>query len=68
MRKTPRRRYKMNKEIVKKLFPTAGEDIENKICPTCQKELTEFRNRLSKKEYEISGMCQECQDKVFGAD
>lgn len=25
-----------------------------------------FRDALSKKEYSISGMCQQCQDKVFG--
>lgn len=37
-------------------------------CPTCSKLinlLTEFDNELSKREYEISGMCQECQDSVF---
>lgn len=28
----------------------------------------EFRNYLSKKEYNISDLCQECQDKVFGDD
>lgn len=27
-----------------------------------------FRNELSAKEYYISGMCQHCQDSVFGAD
>ena len=26
-----------------------------------------FRDGLSKKEYTISGLCQECQDKVFGS-
>lgn len=37
-------------------------------CPTCQSEIGEFRNELSKKEFSISGMCQECQDSVFGKD
>jgi hypothetical protein len=27
---------------------------------------TEFRNETSRKEYQISGLCQQCQDKVFG--
>ena len=26
----------------------------------------EFKNEISKREYTISGMCQTCQDKVFG--
>ena len=58
----------MNEEIVEKIFPGTVEKIKNNICPTCNKELGEFRNSLSKKEYEISGMCQKCQDGVFGAD
>jgi len=38
-------------------------------CPTCPREFdssSEFRDNLSKEEYKISGMCQFCQDKVFG--
>lgn len=27
-----------------------------------------FRNDLSRKEYTISGMCQDCQDAMFGMD
>jgi len=37
-------------------------------CPTCQDEITEFRNDISRKEFSISGMCQKCQDSVFGKD
>ena len=36
-------------------------------CPTCQGEIGEFRDALSRKEFGISGMCQACQDSVFGA-
>jgi len=36
------------------------------LCPTCQGEITEFKDELSKKEFSISGMCQACQDSVFG--
>ncbi len=39
-------------------------------CPCCKAKiscLSEFRDGLSVKEYKISGICQKCQDKVFGA-
>lgn len=38
-------------------------------CPTCQGEIKEedFTDERSKKEYGISGMCQVCQNSVFGA-
>ena len=35
-------------------------------CVTCKGEASSFRDALSKKEYTISGMCQPCQDEVFG--
>ena len=55
----------MNKKIVETLFPGTTEKVKNKVCPTCNKPITEFKDKLSKKEYGISGMCQECQDKTF---
>lgn len=36
-----------------------------RICTCCRKPVTPFRNRLSAKEYSISGMCQTCQDDIF---
>lgn len=44
------------------------ESIQKEICAICHKKIdpkTEFRDNLSLKEYRISGMCQECQDKIF---
>jgi hypothetical protein len=38
-------------------------------CPFCGKlvnAVTGFRDELSRKEFRISGLCQACQDKVFG--
>lgn len=38
-------------------------------CPLCGKKIdtkTEFRDELSMREYEVSGLCQKCQDEVFG--
>lgn len=43
--------------------------IQNKCVPApigCGKEVGTFRDALSEKEYRISGLCQECQDSVFG--
>ena len=34
----------------------------------CSPANTNFRNEISKREYRISGMCQDCQDKFFGKD
>lgn len=35
-------------------------------CVSCGKPVTTFRDKRSEREYKISGLCQECQDKVFG--
>ncbi len=32
----------------------------------CGQPVTVFRDAASRAEYGISGMCQECQDKMFG--
>lgn len=34
----------------------------------CGKPVEGFRDRLSEKEYTISGLCQNCQDEIFGVD
>jgi len=36
------------------------------LCMTCSGEAKEFKDDLSRKEYTISGMCQTCQDGIFG--
>lgn len=41
------------------------------ICVFCKKPIDpdkDFRNEISRKEFEISGICQACQDSVFGKD
>lgn len=58
-----------NREILKKVgFEKEAEALERGDCPTCGKKIdaTSFKDAGSKKEFEISGMCQECQDKTFG--
>lgn len=42
------------------------ETITNNICMCCGKEANDFRDDLSRKEFSISGMCQDCQDSFFG--
>lgn len=58
------------KKPVDILFPVESglKDIGN--CPLCMKPIkdNEFRNELSEKEFRSSGMCQSCQDKIFGKD
>ena len=45
------------------------ELVENNQCPACKQHIngkTDFKNEISWKEYQISGLCQECQDAIFG--
>ena len=55
--------------FAKKAFgrsPTEAK--EKKICVYCGKEIKmkDFKDQLSIKEYEISGLCQKYQDDTFG--
>jgi hypothetical protein len=45
--------------------------ISGGTCVSCDAEsiiATSFRDDISRKEYSISGLCQSCQDDVFGHD
>ena len=39
---------------------------QNSDCAFCQYPNLKFRDRLSKREYEISALCMDCQDEMFG--
>lgn len=41
---------------------------ELKPCPLCGNPVNfeDFRDDLSRREFKISGLCQKCQDEVFG--
>jgi len=61
------------RENVKKNLKDLGfdkeiENVEKNRCPFCKKEINmeDFRDNLSRKEYSISGLCQDCQDEFFG--
>ncbi len=62
----------MNKKIMKQMgFGQQVDLVEKGMCPFCRKKIdmeNEFRNFISRKEFLISGQCQECQDKIFGKD
>ncbi len=44
------------------------KQVEAGNCPICKKSVDgiTFKNELSLKEFHISGMCQACQDDIFG--
>jgi hypothetical protein len=41
------------------------ETIHKDVCVICKKDAKNFKDELSKKEYSISGICQNCQDNLF---
>ena len=48
-----------------------GWDGNKAHCRTCNAPTGDprlFRDELSLREYHISGMCQKCQDEVFGGE
>ena len=59
-----------NPSIDKVLTQMMGKNrldtVRESLCMTCDGYATEFKDEISKKEYTISGMCQDCQDRVFG--
>jgi hypothetical protein len=51
---------------IERMFPGTTKAIEENRCPLCLGPITDFRDELSEREYEINGMCQACQDDVYG--
>lgn len=57
----------MNKEIMEALgFDHELAMVSRGRCPFCAHPVGEFRDALSEREFAISGLCQDCQDKTFG--
>lgn len=50
------------------LFPKEEARREKGQCPFCNKPVDQaaLRDDLSRKEFALSGLCQECQDETFG--
>ena len=56
------------KVIVTGKIKSASSLVAEEGCNTCPGEYPlEFRDIPSYREYKISGMCQKCQDEVFGS-
>ena len=49
------------------LFPDRIPKMKARVCMTCSGKVEGFDSELSQKEFLISGMCQKCQDSIFGA-
>lgn len=50
------------------LFPQRRQSIIDDTCIACGLLVESFDDELSAREYTISGLCQACQDSVFGKD
>ena len=49
------------------LFPEAYASKQMRLCPFCHVAVNpgDFRDPISLREYETSGLCQKCQDEIF---
>ena len=55
--------------FAKKAFGRSQTEAKKEgVCVTCGNKIKikDFKDKLSIKEYEISGLCQKCQDDTFG--
>jgi len=59
----------MNKDTMRQAgFSDEVDKVEQGLCPFCSEEIDmdDFREPINVKEYKISGLCQDCQDEIFG--
>ena len=49
---------------------TVVDNLKHRRCPFCGKSTKNFtfKDKLSEREFLISGMCQECQDNIFNEE
>ena len=50
---------------LKELRREINKQIQLRRCTWCQTSVRQFKDCISVKEYFISGLCQNCQDKTF---
>lgn len=58
----------MNEEIIRAAGLGKFVDlVKEGKCPFCKEkvDLKDFKDELSRKDYESNGMCQKCQDKFY---
>lgn len=53
--------------LIKKLFPGQAKLAESGKCPVCGRPVdpSKFRDDLSRREFNISGLRPDCQDEAF---
>jgi hypothetical protein len=51
----------MNVFGLRQAFAIAGDQ-----CVACGRAATQFRDKVSQRDYIISGLCQHCQDRFWG--
>jgi hypothetical protein len=60
---------KKSKEIDDLLTSLSGisrqDAAKQEICTWCKQSIGTFKDKLSIREYQISGLCQKCQDNTF---
>ena len=59
----------MNDDIMRSMgFDKEVDRTKFNLCPLCGNpiKMEDFKDNLSRKEYGISGMCQNCQNDIFG--
>ncbi len=63
----PTQKHPKIEDLLTKITGISRQEAADKmICTWCKKPITEFRDKLSEKEFTISGFCQNCQDETFG--
>lgn len=56
----------MNKDLMRSIgFGAQVDLIEEGKCPFCKKIVEGFEDVKSYKEFQISGLCQKCQDDIW---
>ena len=66
--KSPEMNAFLDKYAMKAFGRSRTESINKNVCVDCGCTATNFEDSLSRKEYSISGLCQACQDKMFGEE
>ena len=54
--------------VLRKLFPEQMQRRDEGRCPFCDRPITSFRSSLAAQEFEISGLCETCQNATFGKE
>ena len=57
----------MNRKIMEAVAPEALKRVDKGLCLVCEKPVKreDMKNKISLKEFDLSGMCQSCQDNFF---